>query len=48
VKEAETLAGAKKTEEARQKFELVRKITEPGSQYYTKATRALAEGAGGQ
>lgn len=48
VKEAETLAAAKKTEEARQKFEAVRKITEPGTTYYTKATRALAEGAGGQ
>jgi tetratricopeptide (TPR) repeat protein len=48
VKEAETLAAAKKPEEAKLKLEAVRKITEPGSRYYTEATRALTQGAPGQ
>jgi tetratricopeptide (TPR) repeat protein len=46
VKEAEALAAAKKTEDARLKFEAVRKITEPGSRYYTEANKALSGGGG--
>ncbi len=42
VSEAVSLAQAKKTAEARAKYEAVRRITEPGSLYYTKATTALA------
>lgn len=42
VSAAASLAGAKKKDEARAKYESVRRITEPGSLYYTKATSALA------
>ncbi len=42
VSEAASLAGAKKKSEAKAKYESVRRITEPGSNYYTKATTALA------
>ncbi|MDY0005018.1 MAG: FHA domain-containing protein [Polyangia bacterium] len=42
VTEAAALADAGKTDEARVKFEAVRRITEPGSRYYTQATQSLA------
>ena len=42
VSEAASLAAAKKKAEAKAKYESVRRITEPGSNYYTKATTALA------
>lgn len=42
VSEAASLAQAKKKDEAKAKYESVRRITEPGSVYYTKATSALA------
>lgn len=42
VSEAASLAQGKKISEAKAKYESVRRITEPGSLYYTKATTALA------
>jgi len=42
VSEAASLAGANKKDDAKAKYESVRRITEPGSLYYTKATSALA------
>jgi len=42
VAEAASLANANKTDEARAKYEQVRRITEPGTRYYTQATKALA------
>ncbi len=42
VSEAASLAQGNKKEAAKAKYESVRRITEPGSLYYTKATTALA------
>lgn len=42
VSAATSLAQGNKKEEAKAKYESVRRITEPGSLYYTKATAALA------
>ncbi len=42
VSDASSLAQANKKEAAKAKYESVRRITEPGSLYYTKATAALA------
>lgn len=42
VSQASSLAQGNKKDEAKAKYESVRRITEPGSLYYTKATVALA------
>jgi pSer/pThr/pTyr-binding forkhead associated (FHA) protein len=43
LNEAQSLADANKADEAKAKFQAIRRITEPGSRYYTDATQALAD-----